>query len=183
MDRQAGGITVAAAQADIRASEINGGVGVLVSGLVWLGAGAVAYLASFETALATLFFGGMAIYPVSTLLCRVLRAPAVARGNPMVPLALQSTVGLLAGFLLAWVIAQFEPAWFFPAMLVVIGARYFVFSTIYGSRTFIALGGVLTALGCAGLIALKLEPWMAAVAGGAVEVVFGVGLLATRQRT
>lgn len=178
MNAQAGGSSLAAQQADLRAAYVNGAPGVLVSGLVWLASAATAHLSSFETAVAVLFLGGMAIFPVGLLLAKaVFRAPSVAKGNALNGLAMQSTVGLIAGFLLAWVAAVGDPAWFYPAMLVVIGSRYFVFATVYGRNIYLALGGVLLALGSVGLIALKLEPWMAAAAGGTIEVVFGVGLL------
>lgn len=179
----ANGLTFSEAQAEMRAAYVNGAPGVLVSGLVWLGSAAAARLATFETGVAVLFFGGMAIFPVGLLLAKTLfRAPSVGKGNGLNGLAMQSTVGLIAGFLLAWVAAMGDQAWFYPAMQVVIGSRYFVFATVYGRAPYMVLGGALLALGSASLVALKLEPWIAAAAGGAIEVVFGIILFATHRR-
>lgn len=171
------------AQRDMRSGYVGGAPGVLVSGLVWLAAASVAHFVSFETSMLALFVGGMLIHPVSVLLARfVLRAPAAHPKNPLSMLALQSTVMLMAGFLLAWVISHNEPGWFYPAMLLVIGSRYFTFATVYGSWAFIALGSVLVALGSLAIIVFDAPPVMMAAAGGAIEVVFALLLFVLAAR-
>ena len=52
-----------AAQQDMRSAYVNGGVGVLVSGLVWVVAGLVTQNLGLQYGMAALFFGGMAIHP------------------------------------------------------------------------------------------------------------------------
>ena len=51
-----------AAQQDMRSAYVNGGVGVLVSGLVWVVAGLVTQNLGLQYGMAALFFGGMAIH-------------------------------------------------------------------------------------------------------------------------
>lgn len=55
-------------QRDMRRAYVNGGIGVLVSGIVWIVAGLVSQNITLKAGMAALFFGGMAIHPLSLLL-------------------------------------------------------------------------------------------------------------------
>jgi Family of unknown function (DUF7010) len=46
-------------------------------------------------------------------------------------------------------IAAHQLAWFYPAMMVLVGAHYLLFATLYGMRSFIPLAGILIAAGTA----------------------------------
>lgn len=164
------------AQADMRAGYQCGAPGVAVSGLVWLVAGGVALGVSHVAAVWALLIGGAMIHPLGMLLARLTGARGShSPGNPLASLAGEGTVWLLAGIVIAYGLHLLRIEWFFPAMLLVIGGRYFTFQTIYGLRTYWVLGGLLLALGMALVVTVAPVP-VAALSGGALEVVFALWL-------
>jgi len=169
---------IAAAQQEMSAAHVRGAPGVLVSGLVWLIAAWLWQRHGVVNGFYGLFVGGIAIFPVSVLLSRVLfRAPRASKGNPLERLAIESTVVLLAGTLLAWRLLGVAPELAFPAMAVTIGARYFLFRTLYGNPIYWVLGGALVTVG--GLVALEriTLPVNLALIIGAIEICAAVAIL------
>jgi len=165
------------AQANMRHGYIGGAPGLFASAAMWLAAGGVAAVGPAKSAVIVLCVGGMLIHPLAVLACKLAGRPgAHAKENPLGALALESTVILLLGVLLALALAQFRVELFFPAMLLVIGGRYLVFQTLYGRRVYWICGGVLAALGIAAAM-LKLPASGVALAGGFTEAVFGVVVL------
>jgi hypothetical protein len=163
------------AQQEMVAAHVRGAPGVLVSGLVWLIAGWLWARYGVVDGFYALFIGGMLIFPGSLLISRVLfRAPKASPGNPLERLGLESTFILFAGILLAYCFLRVAPDLAFPAMAVAIGARYFVFRTIYGNPIFWVLGGAIAVVG--GLVALAhlTLPVNLALVVGAIEVSFSV---------
>ena len=172
-----------AAQQDMRSAYINGGVGVLVSGLVWVVAGLVTQNLGLQYGMAALFFGGMGIHPLSLMLARlVFKREKATASNPMEMLALQSTPFLIVGLLVAYVVSDSHSDWFFAIALLAVGARYLVFQTIYGMQHYILLGAVLIAIGFAAIWYLDLPPYMVAITGGVTELVFAVIILRKPER-
>lgn len=166
----------------MRHGYLGGAPGLFASGAMWLAAGAVAAVAPAKSAVIVLFVGGMLIHPLAVLACKLAGRPgAHAKENPLGALALESTVILLLGVMLALAFTQFRVELFFPAMLLVIGGRYLVFQTLYGRRVYWLCGGVLAALGFAAAM-LKLPVSIVALAGGFTEVVFGAIVLAQQRR-
>jgi hypothetical protein len=160
------------AQNDMNFSYFGGGTGVLVSGLVWCVAGLVALLHSNQLSMLTLFFGGMSIHPLAILLSKMLkRSGRHDPNNPLGKLALESTIILFVGLFLAFFVAKLKAEWFYPIMLMIIGVRYLIFNTLYGIKTYWALGiflifsGVLCILFDANFV-------MGAFVGGVTEIVF-----------
>ena len=180
---QADTITIADAQRDMRAGYLTGAPGMLVSGIVWVAAGAVAVTGTQTQAIATLFFGGMLIHPLAVLLAKALgRIGGHAAWNPLGKLAMESTFLLLLGFPLAYAASRARPEWFFPAMLAVIGGRYLTFSTLYGRRTYWAVGGALVV--AAWLLAWRGAPFAwGGFVGGVIEIAFAAWLLATERQS
>lgn len=170
------------AQADLRRAYGDGAPGVLSSGLVWLSAAIVALSQPPRTAMLTLFFGGMLIHPLGLLLCKATGWPAKhQQGNPLAALALESTILMLLAIPLAFAAAQVQETWFFPAMLLIIGGRYLLFSTMYGRRVYWLLGGALAGAGF-GLVASKAPLPIGAGAGALIELSFGAWLLVQARR-
>ncbi|MDN3919313.1 DUF7010 family protein [Roseateles violae] len=170
------------AQADMRRSYLSGAPGMLASALAWLVAGAVALWGSPAGAVLALFAGGMLIHPLGVLLCRALGRPGRhAKSNPLGALALESTAWLILGLPLAYAVAQHHMPWFFPAMLLLIGGRYFSFQTLYGLRSYWACGAALALAGYL-LAAAKAPPHLAAFAGAAIETAFAAALLLQSRR-
>jgi hypothetical protein len=165
------------AQADMRDAYVNGATGVAVSGAVWVLAGGLCVAVSNQVGVYALLAGGAVIFPLSVLLAKLLgRRGFHAAGNPLGTLASEGTFWLVAGVAVAFGVSLLRLEWFFPAMLLAIGARYLTFQTLYGLRTYWFLGAVLCALAMAAVF-LRLPPAAAALAGGLVEVGFAVALL------
>lgn len=175
-------LTVAAAQQDMRTAYLGGAPGLFVSGTVWIIAGLVCLWKSPQVAVWALYAGGVLIHPISTLLTRLLGRPARhAAGNPLGILALASTVWMILMLALTYGISLWRIELFFPAMLFVIGGRYLTFATMFGTKLFWVCGAVLALAGYQ-LARLHAEPALAAFAGGAIEIVFGIVVLAGLRR-
>lgn len=162
------------AQKDMNFSYFGGGTGVLVSGLVWCIAGSVALLYSNQLSMLTLFFGGMFIHPLATLLSKSLkRSGNHDPKNPLGKLALESTIILFVGLFLAFYIAKLQVEWFYPIMLMIIGVRYLVFNTLYGIKTYWILGILLMLSGML-CILLNANFVIGAFIGGVTEILFAL---------
>ena len=175
-------LTLQAAQADMRRAYFSGAPGVFVSGLVWLTAGIVAALGSQKTSVLTLLFGGAAIFPLSIVITKLLGHPGKhTTGNALGTLASEGTFWLLAGCAIAYGMHVLRIEWFFPAMLLVIGGRYFTFQTLYGLRAYWACGALLCMAGLA--LALARAPAVAgAFTGAGIELVFAVVIFVQARR-
>lgn len=170
-------MTIHDSQQDMRSGYLGGAPGLFVSGAVWLAASGVAATVSPQHAMWTLLLGGMSIFPLSIALTKLLGRPGKhATGNPLGTLALEGTAWFVAGIAIAFVLGSLRLDLFFPTMLLLIGGRYLTFQTVYGLKLYWVCGGVLLALGF-GAAVLRLPPVVAAAAGGAVEIAFGLVVL------
>lgn len=176
-------MTIEEAQQDFRRAYVGGGPGVLVSGLVWLVAAVIAHYQGIERGFAALFIGGMAIHPVSTLACRKLFNRAKeASDNPLGGVALESTVAMIGGLVVAWLFIALHAEYVFPVAAIATGTRYAIFKTVYGDRLFWLLGGLMTGIGLLVVFDLAALPVASAFAVGASEVaVAAVMLMRARQ--
>jgi len=160
------------AQKDMRLAYLGGSTGVLASGLVWLASGLTGLLLSPVAAIIALFIGGTFIYPLSVLFSKLLSAAGKHKAdNPLGPLALETLPILFGGLLIAFYVAQLHPNVFFPIMLLTIGARYFVFQSLYGIKEYWFLGAALIAAGVLCTV-LDLPFITGAFVGGVLEVLF-----------
>jgi len=165
-------MAVAEAQRDVRYAHLGGGSGMLVSGLLWLGSGAVALALGPKEAMVALTLGGVLIFPGALLLCRLLgRSGLLADGNPFGDLARESALMMVLCIPLAFAAAAVRIEWYFPAMLVVVGAHYLPFATLYGMRLYYALGLAMAGAGFA--LAFGGASFASgAFVGGALELLF-----------
>lgn len=175
-------MTIRDAQWDMRRGYLSGATGIVASATAWAVATAFAAFVSPERAIWALLIGGMLIYPVGLLLCKLLGAPgAHSKGNPLGQLAGASTFWLIFSLPLAYGLGLSQPAWFFLGMLLVIGGRYLVFASVYGMRLYWALGLALAA--SAIVLALCRAPAVFVVAVGAViEFAFGAAAFAQHRK-
>lgn len=165
------------AQADLRRAYVDGGPGVVISGLVWVTAAFVQARSGIGTAFAVLFFGGMFIYPVSLLIDRaVLRRSAESPDNPLGKLVLEGTIAMIGGLFAAWLFLPHDPALVMPLAAVAVGTHYFAFRTAYGMGVFWVLGAVVTGLGVGAVYGAVPLPGGLVLTVGVVEIVFGLGL-------
>lgn len=174
-------MTVSQAQSDMRRGYYSGAAGILASALAWCVSAGTAVMVSPERAIWVLLVGGALIHPVGVMICRLLGAPGShAKGNPLGLLAGASTFWLIFSLPLAYGLGLQEPAWFFAAMLLVIGGRYLVFGTLFGMRLYWALGLALAAAGFA-LAWVGAAAVVVVAAGAAIEAVFGVACVAQHR--
>lgn len=160
-----------AAQNDMKQAYYGGGPGMLASGLVWLTAGVVGLQLTVKASVLTLFFGGMLIFPLAMLIAKLLkRSGQHEKGNPLAPLAMESTVLLFVGLFIAFVVVQSHAELFFPIMLLTIGGRYLLFQTLYGMRAYWLIGALLAIAGMLCVI-LKAPFIVGAFVGAGIEVV------------
>lgn len=165
-------MNIKAAQEELSASYANGAMGVAVSGVVWLASGIAALVLDVRLAMAVLFFGGMAIHPLSTLIVRqILKRPAVSPENNLEMIGLLTVPVILLGLFAGYLVSGEKPAWFFAIALMAVGTRYLTFKTLYGLSHYIVLGFALLAIGFAGIWLARTSGDLIAIAGGTIELV------------
>jgi hypothetical protein len=170
-------------QKDMRNGYLWGSTGIITSGLVWLAAGLVACFSLPQQAIWTLFIGASFIVPVSNLIDRFLGAAGKhSAGNRLAPLAMESTVFMLMCLPLAYGLSLYRMEWFFPAVLMIIGGRYLIFATVYGTRLYWLLGA---SLGVAAITAYQyaFPAYVSALTGAGIELVFGMAVLFVKRRS
>jgi FtsH-binding integral membrane protein len=168
-------MNVVEAQGDVRRIYRAGFAGPLVSAVVWTAASAIFTRGSVAAGMFTLFFGGILIFPLGGLVLTLLGGPtALPKGHPSAALAMQCAFTLPLGLVIAVALSSYAPDLFFPAALIIVGAHYLVFISLYGMRMFAVLAGVLVALGLFPLFVARelgvLSGWL----GAAVFLIFAV---------
>lgn len=132
------------AQKQVRTIYLGGLVGQLVSAAVWAVSAAVATSGSLRAGAVALVVGGFFIFPLTQLVLLLSGRPAsLPAGNPLRELAIE--VAIIAALLLplAFAAALHRIEWFYPAMMLAIGAHYLPFAFLYGMRHFLALGTLM----------------------------------------
>jgi hypothetical protein len=169
--------TMRSAQHDMRVAYLHGAPGIIVSGTVWLVAGLVAIYLSPYTAVWTLLIGGALIHPISILVNKILGASGTHdRNNPLGRLAMEGTIFMIMCMPLAYGLSFQKVEWFFQGMLLIIGGRYLMFATLYGTRLYWGLG---IGLGIAAylLFTLNSPAYISILSCAAIEIIFGLVLL------
>lgn len=168
------------AQTDLRRAHVNGGAGVLVSGIAWLAATFAFLTAGPKTAFFTLFVCGLAIAPVAQLVTKYgFKAPAAGPGKRLEWIGAATVPVLLAGFYVGWLRLEAEPFAAIPIVAIGVGLRYLVFPVMYGGRVFHGLGAAFIAGGAAGLAAP--ESWALLMTLFLAMAEFGIGSRLVRQ--
>lgn len=135
-------------QQELRSSFLGGFAGQLASGLIWLSAAASSQWVTPGLGMAVLFFGSMAIFPLTQGLLRFLGRPAKVRAdNGLWGLGAQIAFTVPINFLLVGAATLYRAEWFFPAAAIVVGAHYLPFVTLYGMKLFALLAGLLVVAG------------------------------------
>ena len=131
-------------QHEMRTAFIGGFAGQLVSGLIWLSAAAVSEWFQPRWGMALLFFGSMGIFPLTQGTLRLLGRPGkVSAENGLWGLGAQTAFIVPINFLLVGAATLYNPNRFFPAAMIVVGAHYLPFITLYGMKMFYILAGLL----------------------------------------
>jgi hypothetical protein len=173
------------AQREMRVRYAGGLYGQLVSGLIWLTSAGVAEWASPGAAIWTVVIGGFFIFPLTELLLRLSgEKSGLSADNSLRTLGMQVAFVLPLSMPLLVGVVLYRLAWFYPALMILLGAHYLPFAFLYGMRLFWALGFLLVGAGL--LIAMywtgsfSLGGWFT----GAVLLVFaGVGGTVARRES
>jgi hypothetical protein len=142
------------AQQEVRSVYINGAVGQAVSGLIWLISTALSTWGNMYYGMLALILGGVFIFPLTQLVLKMMgRRATLSRENPFTQLAMQ--VAFIVPLLIPviWAAARANASWFYPAFMIVVGAHYLPFMTLYGMWQYAVLAAVLIG-GGVGLIML-----------------------------
>jgi len=173
---------VAEAQREMRDVYLNAGPGEAVAALVWFISAACGTWVSPKAGALSLIFGGMLIFPL-TLLCLVAlgHRTSVRSANPLRELAPQVAFIVPIVMPLAGVAMLQKTSWFYPAFMVIVGAHYLPFAFLYGTRSFLALAGILIVggfgLAFSGVESFSAGAWLT----GVVLSVFAVFSLTRRS--
>jgi hypothetical protein len=157
------------AQREVRSVYIGGFWGQLVSSIIWLVSAALGTWVTPKASILTVVIGGFFIFALTQMLLRLSGRPSsISKENPFNRLAMQVTFVLPFSMLLLVPVGLYRLNWFFPALMVLLGAHYLPFVTLYGMRMFLFLAGILIAMGI--VIALyfsatfSLGAWIAGLA-------------------
>lgn len=136
------------AQREVRSVFIGGFWGQLLYSIIWLASAAMGTWVSPKASILTVVIGGAFIFPLIKMLLRLSGRPSsVSTENQFNILGMQ--VALVAPFsmLVLIPVALYNLNLFFPALMVLIGAHYLPFATLYGMRMFLFLAGILMGAG------------------------------------
>jgi hypothetical protein len=136
------------AQREVRAAYVGGFWGQLVTATIWLTSAALGTWRTPRESILAAICGGFFIFPLTKLLLRVAGVRAsLSRDNAFNGLGMQVAFVLPLSMLLLAPVGLYRLNWFFPALMILVGAHYLPFATLYGMRMFLALGGALVAMG------------------------------------
>jgi hypothetical protein len=163
------------AQREMRTRFTGGFYGQLVSGVLWLVSASLAEWSTPRAAITMLVLGGLFIFPITELLIRVSGGRnALSAQNSLRHLGMQVAFVLPLSMPLLLPVSLYRLNWFYPAMMVLLGAHYIPFVFLYGMRMFaliaalIAGGGLVIAMYWSS--SFSVGAWYT----GAILVVFAV---------
>ncbi len=144
------------AQREMRFRFSGGFYGQAVSGLIWLVSAGFASWGSSRTAIAVLVIGGFFIFPITELLVRTVGSRlTLDRRNLLPQLGMQVAFILPLSMPLLVPVSRYHLNWFYPALMILLGAHYLPFVFLYGMRMFAVMAACL--LGGGVIIAMYLS--------------------------
>ena len=172
------------AQRESRSVYIGGFWGQLVSSVIWLAAAALGTWVTPKASILAVITAGFFIFPLTQLMLRLSgRRASLSRENTFNNLGMQVAFVLPFSMLLLVPVSLYNLNLFFPGLMVLLGAHYLPFATLYGMRMFLFLAGILIA---AGVVIAQYFPGMfslgAWIGGLALFVFAWIGRsIATRE--
>lgn len=136
------------AQREVRSVYVGGFWGQLVSSVIWLASATLGTWVTPKASILVIVIGGFFIFPSTQLMLRLSgRRASLSKENLLNGLGMQVAFVLPLSMLLLVPVDLFRLNWFFPALMILLGAHYLPFATLYGMRVFLALAGILIAMG------------------------------------
>jgi hypothetical protein len=125
------------AQNELRFVYIGGFWGQIVSSAIWLVSAALGTWATPRASILAVVIGGFFIFPLTQMLLRLSgRSAAVSKENTFNGLGMQVAFVLPFSMLLLLPVGRYNLNWFFPALMVLLGAHYLPFATLRGCACF-----------------------------------------------
>jgi len=150
-------------------------MGQLVSAILWFASASLATWGSERSAIGFLVVAGFFIFPLTKLgLTLVGHRTTVSKDNPLNALGMQAAFVLPLSLLVVGAATLYRLGWFYPAFMIVLGAHYLPFVTLYGMRMFYVLAGILVGTGVALALYVAMPFGTGAWFTGAVLLVFAV---------
>jgi hypothetical protein len=144
------------AQREVRFRFSGGFYGQAVSCLIWLVSASFASWGSPQTAILVVMVGGFFIFPITELLIRTVGTRLQLDSRNLLPqLGMQIAFVLPLSMPLLLPVSRFDLNWFYPALMILLGAHYLPFVFLYGMRMFAVLAASL--LGGGVIIAMHLS--------------------------
>lgn len=103
------------------------------------------------------------------------------KGHPSIGLAMQGAFTVPLGLLVAIALGTLEPSLFFPASLIVVGAHYLTFISMYGMRLSGVRAGVLVAVGAVAIFVVPTLRDASGWIGAAVLLVSALPLFISHR--
>ncbi len=136
------------AQLEVRSIYWGGSVGQAVSGVIWLISAIFATWINQKTGMLILFLGGMFIFPLTQLIFHLMgKKASLSKENPYNALAMQTAFIVPLLIPVIYGATLYNSNWYYPAFMMVVGAHYMPFMTLYGMRLFGFLAGILMVAG------------------------------------
>lgn len=136
------------AQRENRSMYVGGFWGQLVSSVIWLAAAAMGTWVTPKASILTAVIVGFFIFPLTRMLLLLSGSRArLSEDNPLHSLGMQVALVLPFSMLLLVPVGLYNLKWFFPALMILLGAHYLPFATLYGMRMFLVLAAILIAEG------------------------------------
>ena len=127
---------------------MGGFAGAIVSAVLWGASAAACTWHSLRLGEWVLLLVGFFVFPLTQLVLRGMgHAYALPKGHPMNALGMQVAFTLPLTLPLAVGFAVLHPVWFYPALMIVLGAHYLPFIFMYGMWQFGVLAGALIVSG------------------------------------
>jgi hypothetical protein len=116
--------------------------------VLWLVSAGLAVGISPRAAIATVVIGGFFIFPLTELLRRLWGGKVpLSADNSLPHLGMQVAFVLPLSMPLLIAVGLYRLNWFYPGLMILLGAHYLPFIFLYGMRMFWALGCLLVAAG------------------------------------
>src|SRR5262249_16193588 len=132
------------AQREVRFRFSGGFYGQAVCGLIWLVSASFASWGSATTAISVLVVGGFFIFPITELLVRTVGSRSKLDNRNLLPqLGMQVAFVLPLSMPLLLPVSLYRLNWFYPALMILVGAHYLPFVFLYGMRMFAVLAACL----------------------------------------
>lgn len=143
------------AQREVRLSSLGGFWGQFLYSILYFVAAALGTWKTPKASILTAVIAGSFIFPLVVLALRLEGCPPMNKKNPLYELGRQVAFVLPISMLLLWPVGLYRLNWFFPALMILLGAHYLPFATTFGMRMFFFLAGILIAAGV--VIALRFS--------------------------